>query len=292
MEKIGILKSNYIIFAYLYVPLKTKKMKKRMFFSALALIMICLCGCSNGKSEKNIKVVGDTVAMATINLHDTMNYSIVDGKKCHISADVEITYPKTYIDNEKTEQLQKLYTTNVLNVLSDSVSLASAFPHYVDDLINQYKENGVDIADGDIEIDYEPMTDCKLQVRIYPVYNTEGLLSVCKEEIALVDDKLPAKRHFYYVFNLFEMDKLEISDIYTEEVINQVAELLKNKLRRDLNVVSDDELADLGYYNFDNLTVSENFYLTSDSIVWNFHPWELSVLEEVRISLSRSEIDY
>lgn len=267
-------------------------MRKRIFFGALALIIICLCGCSNGKSKKNIKVVGDTVAMATINLHDTMNYSIVDGKKCHISADVEITYPKTYIDNERTEQLQKLYATNVLNVLSDSVSLTSAFPHYVDDLINQYKENGVDVTDGDIEIDYEPMTDCQLQVRIYPVYNTEGLLSVCKEEIALVDDKLPAKRHFYYVFNLSEMEKLEISDIYTEEVINQVVELLKNKLRRDLNVASDDELADLGYYNFDNLTVSENFYLTSDSIVWNFHPRELSVLEEVRISLSRSEIDY
>lgn len=265
-------------------------MMKQTLWSALSLIMICLCGCEGGKTEKSVMAEGDTVAMATISLHDTMSYLITNNKQCRISADVEFRYPKYYVDNEKTVALQKLYAANVLNVTSDSVSLASAFPEYVDNLIKQYKENEIEVVEDGIEADYEPMSECKLQVKIYPVYNACGILSVCKEETALIDEDIPAKLHFYNTFNLSEMKKLETSDIIPEEAISQVEEALRIKLRSNLNVINDDEMADLGYYNFENLKVSENFYLTADSIVWNFMPRELSVLEEVRISLGRNEV--
>lgn len=267
-------------------------MMRQILWSALSLIMICLYGCTGGKTENSIMVVGDTVAMATISLHDTASYFITDNKKCNISADVEITYPKYYKDKECTEKLQKMYSTNILNIISDSVSLASAFPEFVDNLINQYKESSTEVVEGVIESDYEPMSECNLQVKIYPVYNACGTLSICKEEVALIDDNTPARLHFYNVFNLPEMKKLETSDIFPEEALSQVIEALKTKLRSDLNVANDDELADMGYYNFDNLKVSENFYLTADSIVWNFLPRELSVLEEVKISLGKKDILY
>ena len=267
-------------------------MMKQAIWGALSLIMICLYGCTGGKTESRIMVDGDTVAMATISLHDTASYLITDNKKCNISADVEITYPKYYKDNENTEKLQKIYATSVLNILSDSVSLASAFPEFVENLINQYKENVNEDTEESLEVDYEPMKDCKLQVKIYPVYNAGGILSICKEEVAIIDEAAPARLHFYNVFNLSEMKKLETSNLFPEESFNQVVEALKTKLRSDLNVANDDELADMGYYNFDNLKVSENFYLTADSIVWIFLPRELSVLDEVRISLSKNEIVY
>ena len=89
-------------------------MMKQTLWSALSLIMICLCGCEGGKTEKSVMAEGDTVAMATISLHDTMSYFITDNKKCNISADVEITYPKYYKDKECTEKLQKMYSTNIL----------------------------------------------------------------------------------------------------------------------------------------------------------------------------------
>lgn len=267
-------------------------MKKQAFFTALLLIMTWLSGCKNEKAVKPSVSECDTVAMATINLCDTVDYSILNDVNSHISANVEITYPKTYVNNENTDALQKIYAKSVLNVSSDSSSLASAFSHYVDNLVNRYVYNTYDLSDEEILSDYEPIVDCKLRVKIYPVYNADGLLSVCKEETSIIDDKTPEKRHFYYVINLLKMDKVEIYDIFSDESLTHVAELLKNKLRKDLNVANDDEFADLGYYNFDNLSVSENFYITADSIVWNYSPRELSVLNEVKISLSRNEIDY
>ena len=42
--------------------------------------------------------------------------------------------------------------------------------------------------------------------------------------------------------------------------------------------------------NLDNLEANDNFYVTNDSVVWNYLPRELSVFDEVQIALSRKDI--
>lgn len=268
-----------------------KYMKKVIYCYAFSLIMLCLCACSEGKSESYAVIVGDTVSLATISLHDTTSYMIGTDERCGISADVVISYPKLYVDKDKTETLQRLFSTSVLGVSSDSASLATAFPQYLENLIARYKENDGNFDEETLEPDYEVMTDCKLTVRTYPVYNAGGLLGFCKEETAVINVGEPSTRHFYYAFDLSNPARIELSDLFPDEYSGKVAEMLKAKLRADMNVTSGDELADMGYYNYDNIVAGDNFYVTGDSIIWNFLPRELSVLEEVRISLSKSAIE-
>lgn len=265
-------------------------MKKIMLCCALSLIMTSLCTCSNGKTEAIYSVDGDTVVMATVNLHDTLSYFLRDEEKCYISADLEISYPESYINNEYTERLQRLYAGSVLGVSADSATLATAFPRFMANLLARYSENDGEVSAEEMDAGYEQMSNCKLLVKIYPVYNAYGIVSFCREELSRIDDKLPETRRYYINIDLNKMTKIELSSIIAEDDYDRVTYLLKERLRDDADVVNDDELVELGYYNFENLTVGDNFYITADSITWNFLPRELSVLEEVQITLAKNEV--
>lgn len=267
-------------------------MKKIIRCYAFSLIVLSLCACSEGSNYKKTVVEDcDSVMFATIRLCDTTNCPIGNDKECVITANVEISYPKKYVNKEKTDALQQLFSTSVLGVPSDSVSLATAFPQCLENMIARYEEFDSEHYDDEmLEIDYDIMTDCKLMLKIYPVYNAKGLLGFCKQETVIVNDEKPMIGHYYYAFDLTKLHRIELSDLFPEENNEKVSNLLKNKLRDDKNVMNDDELVEMGYYNFENLMAVDNFYVTSDSVIWNFLPRELSVVEEVRISLDRSAI--
>ncbi len=267
-------------------------MKKNIKYYAYSLIMLCLCACSEGKNNTiKTEVNCDSVSFATISLHDTINYAIGNDENCHISANVILSYPKMYVNKERTDVLQELFASSVLGITEDSITLATAFPQYKDKLIARYKESEENYDTDVIELDYDLMTDCRLSVKTFPVYNRGGLLCFCKQETAVINGKKPSVRHYYYAFDLNKMRQIGLSDLFQPENNDKVVELLKDKFRYDMNVSSNDELAYMGYYNFDNMVLTENFYITSDSIVWNYLPRELSVLDEVRISLSRNAIE-
>ena len=116
------------------------------------------------------------------------------------------------------------------------------------------------------------------------------MLSIGKEETVVINDKEPRVRHLYSTYNLEKMEKMSFVYLVGEENVGDMIELLKAKLRSDVNAKNDDELVDLGFYNIDNLEANDNFYVTNDSVVWNYLPRELSVFDEVQIALSRKDI--
>lgn len=266
-------------------------MKEYVKYYVFSLIVLCLCACNEGKNEKVADENYDIVSFATINLHDTTSFLLTRDDICNISVDMEITYPKMYVNKEKTEVLQRLFSTLVLGVSADSVSLATAFPQCMENLILRYKSVDGNYDEDVYEFDYDVMTDCKLSMKTYPIYNMSGLLGFCKVESVEVNGEQPLVRHFYYAFDLKKLCRIELTDLFSEENNSKVAEMLKDKLRTEVNVANDDELVDMGYYNIDNIEVVDNFYVTTDSIIWNYLPRELSVLDEVRISLGRNELD-
>lgn len=269
--------------------MRKKNMKKLLLCNVFVLIMTCLCACSEGKTEAQVDAVRDTVSFATVGMNDTMTYSII-GTECEIKADVEISYPQKYVDNERTDAIQRLFAAEVLGVSGDSASLASAFPLYVKHLMSAYSENDREVEPDELESDFEPAQSCQLTVKIYNVYNKGGLMCICKEERVQINETLPEVQHSYYTFDLDRMSRKRMSDMFDEVKFSHIIALMKNKLREDMGVASDDELVDLGLYNLDNMSVVDNFYTTDDSIIWNYLPRELAVRDEVRIALSKETI--
>lgn len=264
-------------------------MKKLLLCEAFALIMIGLCACNGGQTVAQADKACDTVLFAKVGLSDTLSYSILE-TKCDIQANVDISYPQKYVDNVKTESLQRLFTNVVLNIPGDSVSLASAFPLYVEHLMATYRESDRAVNVEDLESDFELVQNCQLVVKIYDVYNKDGLMCVCKEESVQINDAQPEEQHSYYTFDLEKLARVRMSDMLDELKISSLIEMLKKKLLQDMGVATYDELVDLGLYNLDNLSAVDNFYVSDDSIIWNYLPRELAVRDEVRIALSKEQV--
>ena len=265
-------------------------MRKLVYIGTLALIVICLYAC-NDKKHINDAVVEcvDTIEVSTIKVCDSLSY-VAGAEVCNITAQVEFVYPKFYLSNEKTNELQGLYTMSVLDIQADSISLATAFPMFVEYLMNSYKEVNSLYDVENFEGDYELAKTCDVDVIITICYNRGSLLSVCKKESVMINGASPQVRHIYSTYNLAEMKRVTFAELVGEDNVVSVIELLKAKLRSDRNVKSDEELVDMGFYNIDNFGGNDNFYVTSDSVVWNYLLRELSVFEDVKISLSREDI--
>lgn len=257
-------------------------MVKNALYYVLALIITCLCACSDGKTD-NFNVGKDTVSLARISLTDTVGYMLSEKDSCKISANVEITYPTLFVDKNRTEVLQRIFAEKVLEVLADTLSLASAFPVYVEKLVGRYES--VTIEEYQEEPDYEPVKNCVLNVKISAIYNGGGIVCFERIETSRLDDSEPETRSDYYMVDLTQFKRIGVLDLFAEEDLLHVEDMLKACLRANAGVESDDDLVDLGYYNIDNMGVNNNFYIDAEGITWCYPPRELSVLEEVKISL-------
>ena len=262
-------------------------MKKLVFGIFCYLFLASLCACGDGKSESLTKESRDTVAMTTIMISDSLCFDLNDNVKKVVWADAHITYPILFMDRENTDGLQHLFSNEVLYVNSDTLSLASAFPFYLLQLMTDVADSGFDVNQvGENTVDSE----CKVKVKIHPIYNDGLYLSYCKEQELISSDTKSSLKE-YFVLGLNDMKKLELFDIYDLRDLAIVKTMLKDKLYNIYNVKSDDELSDLGFYKIYDIEVGENFYLTQDSVIWNYNQHELSIFGDVSVSLSRVDIE-
>lgn len=262
-------------------------MSNKFIVYAFVLIITCLCACNDGKNE-SVCVPNDTVVVAKINLIDTATCIYSADVQSIITANVEISYPQLYIDKEKTEALQCLFSGCVLDVSADSLSLASAFPVFMNDAINKYTDDILETYESDFDFMIED--SCELNICISPIYNDGGIVVFNKIEESKSDADKFSKHSNYYTIDLSNMKCVELKELFAEDEIIQISTLLKSQLREDMNVNTDDELVELGYYNIDNLSVNNNFYITDNGVTWNFPPRELSVVEEVQITLDYNKL--
>lgn len=257
-------------------------MKNKCLYYILPLIITCLTACAQGKSIKP-EVSNDTVALAKISLKDTVNYAPNDSINWKIMANVEISYPAQYRDKEKTESLQKLFSGKVLEVTTDSITLASAFPVYVKNLIGRYE--GEAAENSEAEADYEPVAECSIEAKVSAVYNKNGIACFEASEISTYDNEYYTYRGYFYTVNLASLKLVDISDIFGEEELMHISDLLKMQLQIDLGAKNEDELVELGFFNIDNVRVNNNFKIGNNGITWNYLPGELSVVEQIEITL-------
>ena len=93
--------------------------------------------------------------------------------------------------------------------------------------------------------------------------------------------------NYYYSFDINNNSRISIADIFNPDYTSTINKLLKEKLMQQEKVESTSQLTDLGYFNIDNLVVSNNFYFTDSSIVFNYEPFEIAcyAIGDVCISL-------
>ncbi len=253
-------------------------------------IMLAMSACKNVASVGSMFSDADTVAMASVAKSDTSWFALTTGGRCDVDASVNISYPAGYKNVESTQKLQHMFVQYVLE-LADSVSFDDSPEQYLRGMLSQYGISSDEKAEH-VEDDYVSVYRYSNSTDIDAVFNRGNILSFCRSEVIKKNDKVTMSTHRYVNFDLKNMSRIDVSNLFNESVLDNVATLLKEKLKKQNGVDSDDALIDLGYFNLDNLRVTNNFYFKDESVVWSFVPYEISLYSvgETEIELTFDEM--
>lgn len=252
-------------------------------------LLWALASVSCGNIAHRSLLPADSVKIASTSVQDKSSFKMSNGEKCDISIRANIAYPEQYKDSADTRKLQQLYASIVLEA-GDSISIDEAIKDYASAYIDQNAPNAEGESSADIDgDDYDAINveSFDATINIIPIYNKKGVVTFCKEEIIKKNNKVTLRTHHYYNIDLEAMAQVVINRLFKSSSINDLCQLMKEKLMQQNNVKTEDELNELGYYNLPNLSVANNFFFTNKGITWSFEPNELAInaVGEPQISL-------
>ena len=252
----------------------------------LALVVM-VTSCSGGKSGNSGNSDEATVTLSSVKQADTLSFPLSNGNNCKVQVDVSVTYPKAFKSKKETEALQKLFITTVLEC-GDSLTIEEAVKQYTMGITRQNVA-----GDGEEEDDFAledengtPIDKIFINVNITAAYNQKNIITFCKEETFKRNDVVTSKIHRYYNLDLADMKPIDRT-IFRDDAMADVCQLLKDKLLEQTHTRNSDVLNEIGYFNIDNLSVTDNFCFEENGITWSYLPQELAAdaLFEPRITL-------
>lgn len=262
-------------------------------FIIISLIYTFLAvGCSSNSSSDRSSS-SDTVTTATVKMSDTTSFNKSNGEKCVIYSDGTFCYPTAYRDKNTLKSLQKLYMSLVLDI-GDSLELNDAMRNCVANSMHQYDMTQ---PEDDLMMDYsiddsEPYLTYRASTTIQVHYNKNNLITFCKIDVVKKDSIVTSVTHKYYTVDLKEMKAVDVSQLVREDAQAKLTALLRSRLLEQNKVENNDQLNELGYYNIDNLIVTQNFFIADNGITWSYLPNKLAVsaVGEPQISLTFEEL--
>lgn len=241
--------------------------------ACLTVIVLIFSGCG-GLKNKTTELCTDSVALRTVNVIDTTSYMLGNALKCSVTAEAAITFPDGYKDESSTVKLQSLFSSSVLEVNGDSIVLPEAFHRFAKNVLDQYGED-VDEVEYDKD-EHVVVYKYNSKTSIKPVYNKNGIISFCKEEVTRKNDKVTMNSHTFINISLNSMSVIELANLFPEESIGDVSDLLKRRLLQQLDAKDETDLIDMGYFNLDNLVANNNFSIGDEGITWIFGIYDIA----------------
>ena len=262
-------------------------MKSYIHYIILMLGLVAMVTSCSGNKSGNADGDEATVTLSSLKEADTLSFPLSNGNNCKVQVDVSVTYPKSFVNKQETEKLQKLFITTVLEC-GDSLTIEEAVKQYTTGITRQ---NGAGDGEGDDDYALEdengtPIDKILINVNITAAYNQKNIITFCKEVTFKRNDVVTSKMHRYYNLDLADMKPIDRT-IFRDDALADVCQLLKDKLLEQTHTRNSDELNEIGYFNIDNLSVTDNFCFEENGITWSYLPQELAAdaLFEPRITL-------
>ncbi len=232
----------------------------------LLLATVASCGKGDGASSGS-----DSITFSAKKDADTSSFKRSNGEICKVSVNTELSIPDTYKGKAINDKFVKLFVTTALEG-ADSLDVDTAIKQLV---ANRLAENVSSETESNEEDDALATSNIQIDVKVYPVFNRNGILSMCFEE-TVKKDAVASVVHSY--FN-YDMEKCAVVDMgeFVDGASSDLAQLLQNKLMEQNKVETEEELNSIGYFDIYNLSATSNFYFNDKGIVWSYKPQELTV---------------
>lgn len=225
-------------------------------------------GCNNARQGDGSGVV----SLGSSYLTDTAHFSLGGQRQCQIVASAQITYPVAYGDESTTGALRGVYLAEVLDA-EDNGDLDAAMGMYTRSLIDSYGEYDDELSGGGSD---EDEVSVSLSSTISVVCNNGSFLSFCKELVDTKGGDTAMVTRTYCNISLPDMAVAGLPSLFEDGSLGDIALLLKYRLMEQNGVKSEAELIDLGYFNLDNLTVTNNFSIGDEGITWTYNAYEIA----------------
>ena len=255
------------------------------------LISSCLHKGTNSQSDGE-----PAVEVRSQHLSDTSSFALANGDRCTIIAEATIEYPYVDADGLPVDTIQRLFASYVLES-GDSLSLNEAMQQVVANSMHQYdfmeEPNGDDVALEAAEVDGQYTLKYATSTRVTPIYNQHGVVTFERVDVVKKNDKVSLVTHRYYSFDVTSQSYIDVNNLFRDDAVADVCQLLKRQLMTQNNVSGNEQLNDLGYFNVDNITVTRNFYFTKDGVIWSYLPNELAVeaVGEPKITIPYGDLE-
>lgn len=233
------------------------------------------------------------VTVKTQQLSDESGFTMSNGERCTITSEATIDYPVSTADGAAVDSLQRLFASYVLES-GDTLSLTEAMRQVVANSMHQYDfmrepvdKNETDEGEESTTLKYVTST------RVTPIYNKNGVVTFERVDVVKKNDKVTTVTHRYYSFDVTTQTFIDVSNLFRDDAIADVCQLLRQQLMTQNNVSGNEQLNDLGYFNVENINVTRNFYFDDEGVTWSYLPNELAVeaVGEPKITIPYSDLE-
>lgn len=237
------------------------------FFFCSMMLVAMLSACGNGKDGDSKE---DIVEFKTVKMADKSSFKRSNGEMCQIKIDATIALPEKYKGAALSAKLQNLITSTLFEG-GDSLQQSQALQQM---LKSRLAVNVHDESEALAEDESAAVSNISIKINISPVFNTNGILSMCFEE-TITKDGVTSPVHSYFNYDLEKCALVDMGE-FNDQLLADMAQLLQNKLMEQNKVTSAEELNALGYFDIFNISVTSNFYFSNEGLVWSYKPQELT----------------
>lgn len=264
----------------------------RILHSVIGLMLFAFVGCNLISGSSAGKYVVDQREFAAA---DTVTLANHNGNKLILITDVNLIVPVVDMDNEKLAALYNVYCSFLLD--ADSLSghytpqalpskvIACLQNRYAGVEAGEYSNNDTIYRSDDIL-----KVNCDFNANL--TYNNHGIVSMHKVIMTGIGDDETVTEGSYLNYDIAHEKVIDNTALFGEENLDVIVSLIREQLMRNNDARTEQQLIDLGFFNLDNISLSNNFTFTSNGIMWVYRPLEVGcyALGDVSVELPFSDL--
>lgn len=252
----------------------------------LAIVLAATTSCSHDGSSIS---KGNTIAvqMDSILIQD----SLTDQNGIKVTMSYTISYPKSIKDSKaETAKFSKLLAK--LWFSNDSLDLAKSANAALSEGLKAYSSSSIINAEDIQDEDVAKISRYDIDQNIAMIYHNCDLAIFKKSSTTKKDGKASLSNNTFFTIDLSTIKPVTLADIFDENNYATINDALKKQLLTKNNCSNSDQLAEVGYFNIDNLSINDNFTVDEKGISFHYNPLEIAcyAVGEVVITLPFEDI--
>lgn len=252
-------------------------------FSILSLLLGLFCSCSQ---KENIRE--NDLQFVEFRL-DTMSHLFNDTTKPRCDFRLSMEYPAQAASEEELQKVQRIFVTDFFGDKYAAETPVNAATAYLKEYLVNYHQLEEDYSKF-TEIDPEGMSNAWMNYEEFLsssiAFNAAHLLSYTITMYTYTGGAHGMQSQMNHVLDLREVTPVVLSDIFSEDNLPTVNQLIIDRIARDRGYSNPAQLGEDGFFSIEEVQATDNFLVDANGITWIYNPYEIAVYAAGSITVS------